>query len=530
MAPPRKRVTGDRKKNADNAASSRPKRTAAESSDSPSSSLKWVVILIVLVLAFVAAVYIFRINQKDSKINQDSKPQTVETETKTSEKTKKKTKKTKQSDSQAAITNSFDKSISKELEKAQSVLDKGQIADAVFKFETLANKYPKSPRAMYGKAQSLDKLSELKQSNEILQQSIDAYSKVTEMPNCPAELKRRVVHRQADRLSFLGKSGQAAYVLKKLLNELPGDVKLMNELGVQYLMSGRSRDAEHIYSQVLNINPKNGFAKSHLGFILKTDHLRYVEAISLLRDGVSSGEPGADDGRFYFHLGDALTRVGKPDEAYKVYEEAAGKGIFLSALQRSLYNADTPLTARPWWTPQETGYERAIRKLEANWEVIKDEGLSVLDKKSGGFIPEEENLREQGDWKQFTLYQRGRKNAAACQKTPQTCAIIDTIKDATSCKRGQIKYSVMLPGTHVWPHTGPTNCRLRLHLGLVIPKNVAIRVGRDTRTWEEGKAIIIDDSFDHEVWHNGSTFRLILIVDFWHPDLTPQQRASLTPI
>ena len=48
-------------------------------------------------------------------------------------------------------------------------------------------------------------------------------------------------------------------------------------------------------------------------------------------------------------------------QAYKVYEEAAGKGIFLSALQRSLYNADTPLTARPWWTPQETGYERAIR-------------------------------------------------------------------------------------------------------------------------------------------------------------------------
>ena len=45
----------------------------------------------------------------------------------------------------------------------------------------------------------------------------------------------------------------------------------------------------------------------------------------------------------------------------------------------------------------------------------------------------------------------------------------------------QIKYSVMLPGTHVWPHTGPTNCRLRLHLGLVIPKNVAIRVGREIK-------------------------------------------------
>lgn len=62
------------------------------------------------------------------------------------------------------------------------------------------------------------------------------------------------------------------------------------------------------------MDPRNGFAKSHLGFILKTDHLRYHEAIPLLREGISSGDAGADDGRFYFHLGDALTRIGKPVE------------------------------------------------------------------------------------------------------------------------------------------------------------------------------------------------------------------------
>lgn len=184
------------------------------------------------------------------RVQENSKSQTVETERKPSEKVKKKTKKASPSDSSAAITNRFDKSIAKELSKAQSILDKGQIVDAVHKFETLANKYPKSPRAMYGKAQSLDKLSELKQSNEILQQCIDAYGRVPEMPDCPTELKRRAVQRQADRLSFLGKAGQAAQVLKRLLNELPGDIKIMNDLGVQYLLSGRNREAENIYSQV----------------------------------------------------------------------------------------------------------------------------------------------------------------------------------------------------------------------------------------------------------------------------------------
>lgn len=40
----------------------------------------------------------------------------------------------------------------------------------------------------------------------------------------------------------------------------------------------------------------------------------------------------------------------------------------------------------------------------------------------------------------------------------------------------------MHPGTHVWPHTGPTNCRLRMHLGLVIPKEgCRIRCAQENR-------------------------------------------------
>ena len=41
-----------------------------------------------------------------------------------------------------------------------------------------------------------------------------------------------------------------------------------------------------------------------------------------------------------------------------------------------------------------------------------------------------------------------------------------------------------MPGTHVWPHTGPTNCRLRMHLGLVIPKTgngTKLRCGDEIR-------------------------------------------------
>lgn len=39
--------------------------------------------------------------------------------------------------------------------------------------------------------------------------------------------------------------------------------------------------------------------------------------------------------------------------------------------------------------------------------------------------------------------------------------------------------------------------------------------------------LIFDDSFEHEVWHNGTSVRLVLIVDVWHPDLTDDEKDSL---
>ena len=50
------------------------------------------------------------------------------------------------------------------------------------------------------------------------------------------------------------------------------------------------------------------------------------------------------------------------------------------------------------------------------------------------------------------------------------------------------------------------------------------------RTWQEGKFIVFDDSFEHEVWHKGTELRLVLIVDFWHPELPSHERRSLSPI
>lgn len=50
------------------------------------------------------------------------------------------------------------------------------------------------------------------------------------------------------------------------------------------------------------------------------------------------------------------------------------------------------------------------------------------------------------------------------------------------------------------------------------------------RSWVEGDWLIFDDSFEHEVWHNGTSTRLVLIVDVWHPQLSDDEKQSMSAI
>lgn len=427
-----------------------------------------------------------------------------------------------------SITNEEDFKIRDQLDELEDILQKSP-ERALKKCEDLLQLHKRSPRLHYIKAQAMDKLAESQRSNKLLEDGIAEYQKVMSLKGVPDELYLIAGKRAADRMRFRGFLGKSVKLLHEMTEKFPQNVSVKNLLAVAYLMIGQNKEAKKVLSEVLKVKSDSGFAKVHLGFILKTDDFKHKEAAQLLKEGIATREEGVIDGRFYFHLGDALHRIGKQDEAMKVYEEAVQEGLFLSVYQRSLYNVNG-LTGKPWWDPLKTMYAPDFKILEKNWMLIRDEALSLTNEKNSGFLPETEGLQDTGDWKQFELFARGRKIEKNCARAPKTCSIISQFPNAVKCKRGQIKFSIMQPSTHVWAHTGPTNCRLRSHLGLVIPEGTSIRVANETRTWEEGKVILFDDSFEHEVWHNGSKPRIVLIVDFWHPELTDYQKRNLTPI
>ena len=57
----------------------------------------------------------------------------------------------------------------------------------------------------------------------------------------------------------------------------------------------------------------------------------------------------------------------------------------------------------------------------------------------------------------------------------------------------------------------------------------AMRVADEIKVWQEGEALVFDDSFEHEVWHHqeeGSE-RVVLLFDVWHPDLNEAEKQAI---
>lgn len=84
------------------------------------------------------------------------------------------------------------------------------------------------------------------------------------------------------------------------------------------------------------------------------------------------------------------------------------------------------------------------------------------------------------------------------------------------------------PGSGVQPHSDGRNFILTSHLGLRIPDGCWMKVGDEERTWQAGKLTTLDTSFSHSTGNNSKEDRHVLIIDFWHPELTEAERAALT--
>lgn len=195
--------------------------------------------------------------------------------------------------------------------------------------------------------------------------------------------------------------------------------------------------------------------------------------------------------------------------------------------------------------PQRTFYEREefnwVEALEAATDDIRTE-LQQLMSQDSGFKPYLEaegnepnfvgnlNIIDSLNWGACYIYEYGKlieQNASLCPKTTEA---LDKVPLPYIPSQTPIAlFSKLKPGIKIPPHHGLLNTRLICHLPIIVPKDCGgIRVGHQTRTWEEGKTLIFDDSIEHEAWNNSNEERVVLLFDIWRPELTEDERRLIT--
>lgn len=161
-----------------------------------------------------------------------------------------------------------------------------------------------------------------------------------------------------------------------------------------------------------------------------------------------------------------------------------------------------------------------VAGIERNWRAVRGELDRVLTRRDE--LPNVQDITidakaitTDAGWKIFLLMAYGIKSEPNIALCPETWRIVRQIPGLKTAM-----FSIFEPGKRLPPHRGPYNGVLRLHLGLLVPEhggNLGIRIGSESRSWNEGRVLIFDDAYEHEAWNETGKPRVVLFVDFEKP-------------
>jgi beta-hydroxylase len=158
-----------------------------------------------------------------------------------------------------------------------------------------------------------------------------------------------------------------------------------------------------------------------------------------------------------------------------------------------------------------------VERLEKNSEVIRQELVALIYGQKHlpniqEISPRQTNLSRNDGWKSYFFFVLGHRIEESYNRCPETGELLDSIPGLSLAF-----FSVLAPGMHIKAHHGSYKGVLRCHLALIVPEprmDVRMRVGDNMVYWEEGKCVIFDDTYKHEVWNDTDGIRVVLLFDF----------------
>jgi len=183
------------------------------------------------------------------------------------------------------------------------------------------------------------------------------------------------------------------------------------------------------------------------------------------------------------------------------------------------------LDERPW---RDAAGVPAAAQLEQQLAAVQRD-LARLQ--SAELLDYSADIVTRGQWRAHPVFFAGERvdrlfwPDLAMDETARAVESLDG--QASALPLADVLFSAHEPGTKLSAHCSWDGFRMRLHLGLEVPGGCGMRVGSQSRVWQQGRVLVFHDSFEHETWNVGLQRRVVLIVDCWHPGLTRPEREAL---
>jgi beta-hydroxylase len=181
----------------------------------------------------------------------------------------------------------------------------------------------------------------------------------------------------------------------------------------------------------------------------------------------------------------------------------------------------TPKKAKPPFIPTET--VEGLKVLEDNWEVFRDEALTLLEQGSFDSVKDKENASYYDvgfrtfykyGWSKFYLNWYGHTHESAQKFCPKSVELLKQVPAVNGAM-----FSILPPGSQLTRHLDPFACSLRYHLGLKTPEmdECYISVDGEKHSWRDGKAVLFDVTYLHYARNDTDKHRVLLMCDIERP-------------
>jgi len=159
-----------------------------------------------------------------------------------------------------------------------------------------------------------------------------------------------------------------------------------------------------------------------------------------------------------------------------------------------------------------------LKVIQENWMVIRNEALTLnennrIDNASHFSDYPYHSFYKKG-WRKFGLKWYGTTFNSANRLCPSTVSLIESVPSIKAAM-----FTVLPAGKRLNSHRDPYAGSLRYQLGLHTPNSAECHIDVDGKKdhWQDGEAVMFDETYLHYIENNTEKDRLVLMLDIRRP-------------